>query len=490
MTQPTADATPDDIGLAHDKHFELFAAKMRDANVPELAIRIFQHYYHQLRDGATGFIASDEAGPITKVPDFEELNQRHTQLGVAALGRAIVLKLNGGLGTSMGMTGPKALLPVKEGLSFLDIIIRQVLYLRQTTHSRVPLVLMNSFNTREESMTALQGYPDFTQDIPIDFLQHKKPKIWQETLEPAVWPADPDKEWCPPGHGDIYVSLMTSGMLQHMLDAGYEYLFVSNSDNLGATLDLGILGYIVERGIPFLMEVANRTQADKKGGHLGARPDGQLLLRELSQCPPDELALFQDIDRYRYFNTNNLWIHLPTLQKIMQEHDDLLYLPLIRNEKTVDPTDLDSPRVYQLETAMGSAIALFPGAEALRVPRSRFIPVKRNNDLLLLWSDVYELRPDYSLRLAPARQTQPPRRPPLVSLDDRYYLMIDDMLKRFPYGAPSLLQCTHLRVEGDVYFGKEIVLEGDVDIANESHEPFTIADGTRLLGQQRHTIRS
>src|SRR5690606_26731533 len=144
-----------------------------------------------------------------------------------------------------------------------------------------------------------------------------------------------------------------------------------------------------EKQLPFLMEVADRTRADSKGGHLARRPDGQLILREIAQCPPDELEKFQDIDRYGYFNTNNLWLHLPTLRKILDERKGVLGLPLIRNEKPVDPTNLKSYRVYQLETAMGSAIAVFPGAQAVCVPRTRFLPIKKNNDLLVLWSDAY-----------------------------------------------------------------------------------------------------
>lgn len=463
-----------------DPRFERFAAKMQAAGVPPLAIRIFHFYYQQLLAGATGYISQDEAAPVDTLPDYTDLGDRQAEIGQKALERAVVLKLNGGLGTSMGMDGPKCLLPVKGELTFLDIIVKQVLHLRKQTGVRLPLVLMNSFNTVEETREALQRYPELEQDIPLDFLQHKLPKIWKESLLPAEWPADPEKEWCPPGHGNIYVALLTSGMLEKMLDAGYEYAFVSNSDNLGAVLDTRILGHFVEQRLPFLMEVAYRTAADVKGGHLARRPDGRLILREISQCPPEEQAAFQDIERYRYFNTNNLWIHLPTLREVLQRHDDMLQLPLIRNEKPVDPTDLDSPRVYQLETAMGSAIALFEGAEALRVPRSRFIPVKKTNDLLVLWSDVYELTDGYLLRLTPDRPPEAARRPPLVFLDDRYYMLIADLQERFPHGAPSMRRCLELRVDGNIYFGRDVVVEGKVHLKHEGNEPLHIADGTVL----------
>ncbi len=455
--------------------FAPFGDKMRAAGLPELMIHVFEHYYGQLVAGATGEIPNSEALPVDALPAYDTLSAAHEEIGVANLEKAIMLKLNGGLGTSMGMDGPKSLLRVKEGKSFLDITVLQLLALRKRYGVPVPLVLMNSFNTQQESLDALNAHSDFNQDIPFGFLQHKEPKVWVEDLTPATWPADPEKEWCPPGHGDIYAAMETSGILETLLEAGYEYAFVSNADNLGATLDPKILGYFVEQGLPFLMETAHRTAADSKGGHIGQRPDGQLILREIAQCPADERESFQDINLYRFFNTNNLWIHLPTLHEVILEREGVLGLPLIRNQKPVDPTQPASPAVYQLETAMGSAIAVFDGAQALTVPRSRFLPVKNNTDLLVLLSDAYRLTPTYEIELAAAAT-------PLVKLDDRYYKLIDDARVRFPYGAPSLIDCAELIVDGDVRFGKDVVVKGKAHLINDGEEPLEIADGAVIRG--------
>ena len=94
-----------------------------------------------------------------------------------ALQKAIVLRLNGGLGTSMGLTGAKSLLEAKDGLSFLDIIARQVLALREAHDARLPLVLMDSFSTREDSLEALAAHPDLDVGLPLDFIQNKEPKL-------------------------------------------------------------------------------------------------------------------------------------------------------------------------------------------------------------------------------------------------------------------------------------------------------------------------
>lgn len=463
-------------------NFHPFFEKMTAAKLPSALIRSFQFYYNQLHAGNTGYIPGSQALPIDNLPQAGEI-ARYCTSGQGLLGRLAVIKLNGGLGTSMGMEGPKSLLPVKDGLSFLDIIARQVLKLREGNRATLPLLLMNSFSTSRDSLAALSQYPSLANGLPLDFLQHKVPKVRQDSLTPVAWPEDPDKEWCPPGHGDIYLALQTSGLLEILLDRGIEYAFVSNADNLGAIVDTSILGYMASENISFLMEVTERTIADRKGGHLAQSPDGGLLLREIAQCPPGEEESFQDITRYRFFNTNNLWVHLPTLARLLKQYDGVLPLPLIRNSKPVDPTRPTSTPIYQLETAMGLAISLFDNSQSISVPRNRFRPVKKCNDLLALWSDAYVLTDSYRVRLHPARHNgQAPSGDPLVTLDERFYGLIDEMQARFPSGAPSLRYCRSLTVTGDVCFGRDVVIEGDVHICNPATSPRQIADGSRLSG--------
>ncbi len=314
----------------------------------------------------------------------------------------------------MGLDGPKSLLEVRDGLTFLDVVARQVLALRERTGARLPLVLMNSFSTREPSLERLARYPELAVDgLAMDFLQNKEPKLAEETLQPVSWAADPALEWAPPGHGDLYPALVSSGMLAQLLERGYRYAFVANVDNLGAVLDPRILGWMAREQIPFLMEVADRTPADRKGGHLARRrSDGGLVLREIAQTRDEDVDAFQDIERHRYFNTNNLWLDLQALDARLREGGGVLALPMIVNRKTVDPRDGDSTAVVQLETAMGAAIGVFDGARALRVPRRRFAPVKTTNDLLGLRSDAFVVDEAWEVTLAPQRSG-----PPIVDLD-------------------------------------------------------------------------
>lgn len=457
---------------SYSEKFSPFAEKMRCENLPEIVISTFEKYYRRLVQGQTGLISESDILPVDSLPDTRNFDEVMIKAGESVLSKTVVLKLNGGLGTSMGLEQAKSLLEVKEGLSFLDITARQVI------SSRIPMVLMNSFSTQADSLAALEKYPELQGDIPLDFLQHKVPKVVQSDLSPATWPDEPELEWCPPGHGDIYTALVTSGMLDSMLAAGYEYVFVSNADNLGAVIDLAILGYFARNGLPFMMEVADRTVADRKGGHLAKLPNGQLILRESAQCPEEDRDTFQDVSRHRYFNTNNLWINLSALGQRLARDDNVLELSMIRNSKTIDPTDSSSTPVFQLETAMGAAIAVFENAGAVRVPRGRFAPVKTTSDLLSIRSDDYVLNekfvvvPSADSRVGPA----------VVSLDSNWYRLIDDLESRFPHGAPSLIDCEKFTVSGDFRFGKNITLRGDVKMVNETSKQVLIEDGTVVTG--------
>jgi UTP--glucose-1-phosphate uridylyltransferase len=442
--------------------------KMRGAGVADVAIDTFAELYERLAAGETGLIAEDEIEPVESVPDADALPD--VDAG-ELLDRAVVLKLNGGLGTSMGMSRAKSLLEAREGRTFLDLIAEQVLALRERSGARVPLVLMNSFATRADSLAALERHPGLSADLPADFLQSKEPKLLATDLTPVSWPANPELEWCPPGHGDLFVALQTSGVLDAMLDRGYRWAFVSSSDNLAAVLDPRILAWIAREQAPFVMEVADRTPADRKGGHIARRrSDGGLLLREIAQTPSADLDAFQDTARHRYFNTNTIWFDLRAVAAVPP-------LPLIRNVKTVDPSDRSSPEVIQIETAMGAALGVIEGAQALRVPRSRFTPVKTTNDLLALRSDAYGIAADGRVALVGERGGSPPD----VDLDPDHFKLVADFEPRFPAGAPSLRACDRLVVRGDVTFGADVVVRGDVEI--EAHGgPVHLQDGTLLEG--------
>ena len=439
------------------------AAKMEAAGVTGPTVRFFLSALRHVRAGERGLIREADIEPVRGLPRLMDFAPA-TAADAARLRELAVIKLNGGLGTSMGLERAKSLIPVKDGLSFLDLTARQVLALR-AGGSEPAFYVMNSFSTRADTLAALDRYPELARGEPLDFVQSKVPKLDATTLEPVSWPEQPELEWCPPGHGDIYPSLLGSGLLDRLLARGIRVLFVSNADNLGATVDLRLLRYFSDSGLSFLMEVAERTVADRKGGHLARRrASGRLLLRELAQSPAEEEARFQDLERHGFFNTNNLWLRLDHLRAELDRQGGLLPLPLITNEKTLDPRRPDSPCVWQLESAMGAAIECFDRSGAVVVERDRFAPVKTTSDLLAVRSDAYRVTEDFRLVLEERRGGLPP----WVELDPAVYRVLSQFDARFPAGAPSLADCERLGVKGAVRFAGGVICRGRVELQNTS----------------------
>ncbi len=445
--------------------------KMRAHGQHEEAIGAFRSAYERLAAGESAYLPSAELEPASDVGSLGQLPDADP---ATALDDVVVIKLNGGLATTMGLRAPKSLVEAREGHSFLDIIIGQIRALRSRHDIRLPLVLMDSEATRKQTLAALPA--DASGDFEPDFMQSVVPKLDADRLEPISWSADPALEWAPPGHGDVYGALRRSGMLQRLTERGFRYAMISNADNLGATVDARIASFVAGERIPFLMEVVVGTEADRKGGHIARRrADGQLVLRETAQTSPEDEESFRDYRRWRYYNTNTLWIDLVALERELSKRDGILDLPLIVNRKTVDPRDQGSPPVLQLESAMGAAIGSFSGARILCVPRTRFAPVKTTDDLLVLRSDVYRLTDEYGVK--PLRDTLP-----FVELDSRFYKLLDEFEARFPAGPPSLIEADRLVVHGDFTFGVGVAVEGSVELTAE--EPKRIADGSVLSGDR------
>ena len=465
-----------------DVEWRLNVARKRLAAVgtPKAAAEAFLENYRRLLHGEQTLIPEADITPVDRLPRLDE-QWGNPDTGRRELQKLVVIKLAGGLGTSMGLDMPKALLPVKEGRTFLDLTLGQIRHLRETHRSDVPLLLMSSFATQAALEKALQqadtpvGNP---QDLPVLFAQNRVPKIIADTLEPVRTELNDPSGWCPPGHGDIYTVMWETGILERLLSLGYRYAFVSNIDNLGATVDLRLVGYMAESGAPFLMEVAERTAADRKGGHLARDAKGRLLLRESGQCPPEDFHLFQDVQRHRYFNTNNLWLNLEALQTVLRNNNGRLPLPVIVNRKSLNPQNPLSMPVFHLETAAGAAISLFEGAAAVAVPRARFLPVKTTDDLLAIRSDIYLLEADSTLRVNPERRLETI----FIDLDHRVYGRLPEFDLRFPSGPPSLVRCRSLTIEGDFLFQGRVVLEGSVYLRNRSSRQMLVPANTLIRG--------
>lgn len=463
--------------VAMDETFELSASKMRDAGMSDTAIAQFSHLYEVWRNNEKGsFIREHDVEPIKTVPSFHEIYETidHDK-AVKAFAKTAFIKLNGGLGTSMGLSCAKSLLPVRRHkarqMRFIDIIIGQVLTARQRLGVDLPLILMNSFRTSKDTLQVLKRNRKFVQnDIPVEIIQHQEPKILAQTGEPVSYPEDPTLEWCPPGHGDLYSTIWESGILDKLSECGFSYLFISNSDNLGARPSRTLAQYFENTHAPFMIEVAKRTQADRKGGHIVRDIEtGRMLLREMSQVNPEDKRSAQSINKHPYFNTNNIWIRIDALKKMLKKYNGVLPLPVICNNKTVDPTNPESAKVVQLETAMGAAVSLFDDAICVEVDRMRFLPVKTTNDLFIMRSDRFHLTDSYEMEDGNYIF-------PDIDLDPRYYRNIDDFNERFPYSVPALAAAKSVTIKGDWTFGNQVSMFADA-VLQDSGEPNYVPNG-------------
>ncbi len=419
-----------------------------EGNSP-LQIEQFLTQRKHLKNQGGSYIYDKDISSLKKVLKHSELQESTGPLA----SKCAFIKLNGGLGTSMGLTGPKSEVCIRDGLNFIDIC------LRQSRLTKCPLVLMNSQNTQSKTRQLVEKSVEKPEIKPIDFMQSMVPKLNRETLGLASGPESLLKN--PPGHGEVYDALFESGLLETLIKSGMEWAFISNIDNLGACIDEKILQHIADNNIPFLMEVTKRLESDKKGGHL-ALAGKQLILRETAQCAPEDKATFEDISIHQFFNTNNIWVNLDYLYE-RYRNDDPIKMSPITNFKTLDPRDPNSIPVVQLERAMGAAIEDIKRSQVVEVDRQRFTKVKNTADLLLCRSDLYTLNPAGQLVLSGEQRSE---NLPTIDLDQRYFKNIDEFEKRVPKKIPTFKNLQKLSIRGDHCLSSDTDLSGSIHIGD------------------------
>lgn len=386
------------------------------------------------------------------------------------LDKLVVLKLNGGLGTTMGCTGPKSVIEVRNGLTFLDLIVMQIENLNSKYGCKVPLVLMNSFNTHDDTLKIVEKYTNSSVEIHT-FNQSQYPRLVVEDFLPFPCKGQTGRDgWYPPGHGDVFPSLKNSGKLDLFLSQGKEYIFVANSDNLGAIVDLKILSHLVQNKNEYCMEVTPKTLADVKGGTLISY-EGKVQLLEIAQVADEHVNEFKSIEKFKIFNTNNLWVNLNAIKRLVEA--DALKMEIIPN-----PKEVEGVKVLQLETAAGAAIKFFDNAIGINVPRSRFLPVKATSDLLLVQSDLYTVADGFVIR-NPARNNPAN---PSIELGPEFK-KVSNFLSRFK-SIPSIIELDSVKVVGDVWFGAGVTLKGKVTVNAKSGAKLEIPDGAVIADKE------
>lgn len=430
--------------------------RMKQAKLHQLVIDDFLLKTKKVYHGETGQIDFGQILNLNSddIIDLNSLDEVSINDIKPLLEQTVIIKLNGGLGTSMGLQGPKTLLPVHNNFTFLDIILLQLKRLRQLSGIEIPLIFMNSFSTNELTLqsTGIKNL-NSKSNLPESFLQNKIPRLNQSTLLP-IGDGNSQEDWCPPGHGDLFLSLEISGLLDKLLAQNKRYAFISNGDNLGAVFHSGILSEFAKRNLHFLSEVTQKSNADIKGGVLFRhRSTGRIELLETAQVPAENKIDFEDTKRFSDFNINNLWVDLFALKKRLNSGP--IDLPLIVNPKTVN-----DQKIIQLESAMGAAIGRFEIAAVIRVNRNRFSPVKNCSDLMVRRSDACFINDAGALILHPDRKGIEP----VVHLDDAYKF-VDDFDDLVPV-VPSLIKCNRLTVKGAIRFDAPADIEGTVTLEN------------------------
>jgi len=430
---------------------------------------LFRRY---LNDRAKGNVIDWNRIAPPKAEQVVEYADLANSEAVEYLNKLAVVKLNGGLGTSMGCVGPKSVIEVRDGMSFLDLSVRQIEYLNRTYDVNVPFVLMNSFNTDADTANIIKKYEGHNIDI-MTFNQSKYPRVLKDSLLPAPKSSDSQiSDWYPPGHGDVFESLYNSGILDKLIDRGIEILFLSNADNLGAVVDLRILQHMVDTKAEYIMELTDKTKADVKGGTI-IDYEGSVRLLEIAQVPKEHVNEFKSIKKFKYFNTNNIWMNLRAVKRVVENNE--LAMEIIPNEKSI-PADKKGEAdlsVIQLETAVGAAIRHFRNAHGVNVPRRRFLPVKTCSDLMLVKSDLYT-RQHGQLVIDPNRFGPAP----LIKLGSDFK-KVSSFQSRIP-SIPKIVELDHLTITGAVNLGRGVTLKGTVIIVATEGSTIDIPPGSIL----------
>jgi len=459
--------------------FKSIEKVMTDLKSTPVQISLFKDLYSRFisdknkkTDWSTISTPTEEA-----IIDYSSLEEIDYKKSKDLLSKVAMCRLNGGLGTSMGCIGPKSAIEVKDGKTFLDFIVAQIQALNEDYQVNVPLILMNSFSTDHDTKKIIEQYND---NLTIQtFQQNEFPRLRRDSLMPLNREEFGDKVSYPPGHGDFYYSIMQSGILDDLIEQGIKYIYIANSDNLGASIDLKILNLLESSKAPFLMEVTDKTRADIKGGTLITTKENSLQLLEIAQVPEDYKEEFKSVKKFKIFNTNNVWIDILELKKKLLSYS--LQLDVIVNKKVVNRHP-----VIQLETAIGSGINSFEGSLAVKVPRKRFLPVKKTDDLLLIQSNLFTEEKGLLIK-NPDRQFEGL---PLIRLGEKFRT-VESYQKRIKE-IPNILELDLLTIVGNVYFGKKVTLQGNVilicdgdelHISNNSFIENQVMTGNIMIGE-------
>ncbi|CAI8611517.1 unnamed protein product [Vicia faba] len=389
-------------------------------------------------------IPYDDLAPLPEA-DIEETKK--------LLDKLVVLKVNHDSGSNMGFENPKSAIDIGDGKTFLDLIINQIETLNSKYGCQVPLFIFNKDDTHDSTLKVLEKYSESSIDVHT-FKQGEHPELTlsgEHCSKEEVQTVD---------DGDIFRSLMIDGTLDLLLSQGKEYILVMKSDNVATVVDPNILNHLMTNTIDYCMEVT-----PSHSSNLILTPMN-FKLQEIAQNQDKHLK-----DKFKLIDTTNMWVSLRAIKRLIDTNRLKPKKPSILKGSDYDQT-------LRQETKAESAVQFFDNVIGVSTPESRFLPLDATSDLLLLQSDLYTYREGVLTR-NPAR-TNPLN--PVIDLGPEF-AKIDDFQRRFK-SIPSITGLDSLVVRGDVWFGSNITLKGQVTIAAKPGSKLEIPDGVVIENKE------
>ncbi|XP_052192369.1 UTP--glucose-1-phosphate uridylyltransferase-like isoform X2 [Diospyros lotus] len=366
------------------------------------------------------------------------------------LDKLVVLKLNSGLGTEIGFDGPKSVIEICNGQTFLDLIVNQIESINSKHECNIPLILLNSIRTHDATLKVVEKYSKRNIDINTLCERQSHPVNKQDSKNELDF-----------DHQELFLSLKNSGTLDALLLQGKEYILVVKSDNFGAVIDSKILNHLIQNRIQYCMEVIPNISSDFEGSILHSH-EGEFQLSDIAQMPQKH-----SLEKFKLLDTGNLWMNLKAVKRLF-ETDALTVESYPVSKKVSDDEILLQDR------RATSAMRFFHRTIGVNVPQSRFQPLMATSDLLLVQSDLYTYAEGIltrnNARVKPAN--------PSIELG-REFEKLSNFRSRFK-SIPSIIELDSLKVTGDVWFGAGITLKGKVTITAKQGMKLEIPDGVVL----------
>ncbi|XP_006359120.1 UTP--glucose-1-phosphate uridylyltransferase isoform X1 [Solanum tuberosum] len=340
------------------------------------------------------------------------------------LDKLVVLKFNGNLGSDMGFSGPKSALEVCNGLTCLDFVVNHIESINSKYGCNIPLLMMNTPSTHDGIMKVLEKHPNknihtFTQS------QRQQENIEDMSESRTLNKSSAQEKLYPSNLLEVFLSLNSSGKLEPLISQGKEYFLLLQSENLAEVVDPKILNHLIKNSIEHCVEVMPTTSGTEE-----------------TSLPPQE-GRIQSKEHVKSINT--MWMSMSCVERLLQRND------------------------------LGfTSSKFFDRAFAIDTPWSRYLPVERTSDLLILQSDLYTSVEGTLVRNAARANPKDPS----IELGPEFG-NVDDFRSLFK-SIPSIIELDSLKVTGDVWFGTGITLKGKVSIAARPGMKIVIPDGMEL----------